>query len=362
MRVNEWDSPVNPFNSWKVLFHIDQLRKIAQGDFPPPNSCDMDGSNDCPLNCPWCNAQVYRKLTDYCDMPPGHMLKLADFFADWGCKSTCLGGGGESLVNPECKEFIPYAHNKGVEVGLITNGVFLDDDYARIVNEHNRFVGVSVDAGTRETYLKMKGADYYWQVISNIERMNKVKAQTNSQLDTNIKFLIHKLNYQEIYAAASLAKAIGCSGIHIRPMSIEGVPGISQKFSLEDYMDEINMGIARAMQLNSPTFKVYAVQHKFGPNMERVVRFKKCLATPLNITFAADGWAYACFNRRGMGNFRIAQHYPDPEEVRKAWGSEAHKNMLEAISPQDCPRCTYTTYNEIIERGILRDDMFHKFT
>jgi hypothetical protein len=43
-------------------------------------------------------------------------------------------------------------------------------------------------------------------------------------------------------------------------------------------------------------------------------------------------------------------------EIMEFWGSKKHIEMLEAIDPKDCPRCTYSTHNEIVENTIIKDN------
>jgi hypothetical protein len=43
------------------------------------------------------------------------------------------------------------------------------------------------------------------------------------------------------------------------------------------------------------------------------------------------------------------------------WGGEKHQQMLNAIRPEECIRCTFTTYNEVIEQACIEDAMFRNF-
>jgi MoaA/NifB/PqqE/SkfB family radical SAM enzyme len=367
----EWSNPLTAFNSLKILFHSDHLRMINSwlkdgGYLPPPITCDTDGSNACNQQCIYCNSQEFRGASDYASMPKGHLQKLADFYAKWGIRSTCIGGGGESLVNPEIRAFIPRVRNNGVEVGLITNGILLDEDYASIVNENCRFLGISCDAATPETYKRMRGTDSLATVQENLRRVNTIRVGRGTDLDTNIKFLIHPYNYREIHEAARIAKDLGCRGIHIRPVAIDDIPGVGdtleKPFSMEQYLPEINEQIGRAFEdFDDESFSVFAIRHKFGDNLEKVIEFNKCRATPINLTFSADGWAYICFNVRGKKHLRLARHYPNPENILKVWGTDAHKKIIDSINPEECPRCTYTRYHQVIEQAIECDCMFHLF-
>lgn len=364
--MKEWSNDCNAFNTWKILFIAEQLRQISEGNFPPPITVDTDTSNACNQKCIFCNSQVFRKKTKYCNMPKGHLLTLADFYNDWGVKSTCIGGGGEPLMNDELKQFIPRLARYGIESGVITNGVKLDNEYAYMIVDNCRFLGISCDAATVDTYKKMRGTRDLEKVLRNLEAVNNIKYVRGSKLDTNIKFLIHPYNYKEIYETAKIARSIGCSGIHIRPVAIDNVPGVENPhdqqdyFTMREYVNEINEQIEQTFTLETKEFRVFAVKHKFSSDLGKVVKFRKCRATPIQAVFQADGNVAICFNMRGR--YILCKHYPDPYEVKRLWGSDQHKELIDNIDPHnECPRCTYNRYNEVMEQAIIEDNMFWKF-
>ena len=191
----EYTNEYTGFNDWKVLFHFEHLKKIVAGNFPPPVAVDTDPSNACNQNCIYCNAKAYRKSPNYSRMPKGHLLKLADFYAKWGVQSTCIAGGGESLLNGETKEFMNALCENNIEIGVITNGVLLDQECAVNLTQYARYCGISCDGATRKTYKIMRGCDDLEKVIKNVSILNKIRITSGSKLDTNLKCLIHPYNY-----------------------------------------------------------------------------------------------------------------------------------------------------------------------
>jgi len=365
----EWSNDYNGFNDWKILLHKDKLEGCATGELLPPVAVDTDPSNICQQRCIYCNAYDYREKAGFDNMPPGHLLKLADFYADWGVKSTCIAGGGEPLVNKDTLKMIPRLYKHDIEVGMITNGALMNEPYAEALTDGARFCGISIDGTSPETYKRMRGQDHYNVVVRNVTNLNNLKAKKGSKLDTNLKFLIHPFNHKEIYEIAKLAKSTGCSGVHIRPVGMENVPGVvnyykpenNPGFDIEKYTDEVNNLIQMSYDLEDENFKVYAVRHKFGKNFKRVLKFNKCRATPLSGVFGSDGWFHLCFSMRGRKGFRLARHYPDPWEIMRAWGSEQHMKIINEIQPEECMRCAFTRYNEVIENVIIEDKLFGNF-
>jgi len=154
--MKEWNNPYNSFNSWKVLLWREQLQAIVDQNFMPPVIADTDPANRCNYNCIWCNAYDCIKEKQQ-DISEEHLIRLSDFYKEWGIKATCVAGGGEPLINPGTKRFLRELKQRGIEIGVITNGSLIDDEYVEILAECCRWVGFSMDAGTPDTYVKVKG-------------------------------------------------------------------------------------------------------------------------------------------------------------------------------------------------------------
>ena len=343
----------NSFNKFKGLLHRDHFDGIVSGEFLPPYCVCTDPTNDCMQNCVYCNAKKYREAANRA-MTLFHLLKLADFYKDWGIKSTIIEGGGEPLLNPHTTEFIDKCYIYDIETGLITNGVLLDGYIVEIADKL-RFIGVSFDAATPETYKRMRGFNSFKKVLRNIVMLNRKK----TTLDVNLKMLIHEYNYKEIYDFAKLAKDSGCNGAHIKPVSFENLP--VKQFNLSDHIKEINEGIEKAKELEDDNFKVHAILYKFGEHLEHEVKFNKCNSTPIGGVFGADGNFWLCFNMRGKEGFLLGRHDPDPYNIKRLWGGTYHKALIDNINIKECMRCGLTAYNEIIENCIKKDKLFWKF-
>ncbi len=364
-KMKEWNNPYSSFNSFKVLMWPDHLDGIAKQDFLPPVTVDTDPSNRCNYSCLWCNAFDYMQGKKH-DIPEDHLIRLADFYAEWGVHSTCVAGGGEPLINPGTKKFLVALKDRNIQPGVITNGSLIDDEYVEILAKTCRWVGFSMDAATPDTYMKVKGIrtkDTFNKVIDNIKKLCDEVKRIGSGCDVCYKYLLHPYNSNEIYAAAQLAKSIGVKDFHMRPVGWDNITKTSDKDSLdfEPILKIIDEQVAMALELEDGNFNFYGVRHKFQPNMKRKVNFKRCWALPLLLTFGADGNCHLCFDVRGRKDLILCSHYPDPHEVLKHWNTERHKEMLRCIDVNKCPRCTFGIYNEIVEKVFLKDGMCRYF-
>lgn len=361
--MREWTSPYNSFNSFKALMWREWFEGFAKQDFLPPLTVDTDPSNRCNYDCPWCNAfdNMAKKPND---LPRDHLFRLADFYAEWGVKSTCVAGGGEPLINKATPNFLERLAENGLESGLITNGSLITDEVAEVIAKNCRWMGVSMDAGTPETYMEAKGINnkhMFDQVLRNIEKVcERVKA-LETGCDVCYKYLLHPMNSKEIFTAAWIAKDIGVKDFHLRPVGWDNLTKTKDKSILEFQLAEIDGQIEAAMRLEDENFRVFGIRHKFSPKFTRKIGFKKCWAAPLIATFGADGNVHLCFDLRGKPELVLCRHYPDPHEILRHWNTDRHKKMLSDIDVNKCPRCTFGPYNEMVEKVFIKDEMCRYF-
>ena len=364
----EWSNQnkYNSFNSYKGLAYYEKYKDIARwmkgstNYLPPPIECSIDPIAHCNLKCYYCNSQRY--LRDNPDEIPSdtrmmsevQMIKLIDFMADWGVKGICFGGGGESLLNKDVWDLPRYIHNKGMETGIVTNGT-ASGDWMKLV--WCRWVGFSVDAADKETFLKIKGVDLFDKVIQNIKYLVDIKSKVENNLDIAFKFLVLPENWMQIFDACRLAKELGVQDFHVRPVDLERKDFKSAKqINLE--MFEIRNQFNLCHQLEDDIFHVYTVLHKYDDEFHVKHDFNRCLASPLVIQCCTDGYCYVCVDHRIEPRFRLGKW----DNIQEWWGSRKHLEVIQSINPhKECSRCTWSEYNRQIEDAVIKDRMCLKF-
>ena len=358
--MREWLNPWNPFNSAKVLLWREHLEACAREDYLPPVSIDIDPANACNYQCKFCNAQ---DVMGGDVMTEKHMLDLADFFAAWGVKSGCCAGGGEPLIAGGTIGYLERMKHHGLENGLITNGSLITDRMYGVLCNSCRWIGISIDAGTAETYSAIKGCnpEMFYDVMRKAQELIRFNRENEYHAEITYKYLLMPENADEIYAAAYQARDMGFTAFHLRPVgwdNITATAGMQISYTSEK-IDEINRQIDAAIQLSNKHFTFYGVRHKFNADFSRKVNFKRCWAIPMIPTFSADGNVYLCFDMRGK--HPMTRHDPDAGEILRYWNTDAHRALVRSIDPQKCPRCTFGAHNEIVEQVIINDSMCGNF-
>jgi len=354
----EWSgkSKYNPFNSFKGLAYYDHYRAIVGwlngNDYlPPPIEVNLDPVMGCNLNCYFCITQRYMKGVKHKQLPLDYMLELVDFLVDWGVKGLCISGGGEPTLHKGLGDLIAYASWK-MDVAVVTNATNLIEELLDC-----RWVALSVDAATRDTYKAIKGKDMFNKVCDNIGELARFRKETGSETDLCFKFLIIPENQGEIYDACVLAKELGVRDFHTRPVDFER-KDIEGAKPLEMDIQAIHKQFNKCHAEETDDFRVFTVMHKFDSQFHVKYDYKSCLAPPLILPILTDGNAYICVEHKMEKKYRLGSCYPEPDEILGWWGSDEHRQMIKSVIPKrDCSRCIYSEYNKQIEEVVVKDGM-----
>jgi MoaA/NifB/PqqE/SkfB family radical SAM enzyme len=371
--MKEWNKKnwMNSFNSAKGLLYSEHYKAISKWkksknpkDLLPPIEVSLDPIHKCNLNCEHCNASRYltANLTeDKVRMSDEHLINLVEFLGKWGVKAICFGGGGEPTLHTKLPEAILLARKLGMETSVATNGTILNEHLIKAYLEC-RWIGISVDSATKEVYNIGRKANEFDKVIHNLGLLSYHIKRTNSKCDLAYKFLIFDYNQHEIYKACKLAKKLGVKDFHARPADFSH-QGMEQKKSINPYnISKIKQQFNKCHQIENNNFRVFTVVHKFNNDFTPKRNFTQCYAAPICIQLCADGNIYLCPDQRQVNSYKFGEHYPNPENIIKAWGNDLHYKLCFKSGCSVCTsRCTFSPYNEMCQKLFIeKEDPFCK--
>jgi len=123
--------------------------------FPPPEYLLWEITLRCNLRCLHCAAGAGSPRRG--ELSTDEALDLCDRIAGLGVPSVALMGG-EPLLRKDWRKIARRLRDRGIEVGLITNGLLFDEKAARDVLDLGICqVGVSLDGATAEVHEKQRG-------------------------------------------------------------------------------------------------------------------------------------------------------------------------------------------------------------
>ena len=229
--------------SWQRNFRIK-----ATNQSPPnygPMSINLDLTSACNFSCPHCvdskiiNTGEYLRLED--------VKKTINVLHSRGLLSVILLGGGEPTLHKDFGEIVSYIKNKGLELGIATNGSKLDK-VAKITNLLGKkdWVRISIDAAREDTFNRLHRPKNDVTLSHILQKAKEIK-EINPLVSLGYSFVIvwegieingNELsqNTDEIAEAVKLAREYSFDYISFKPCLIRLED--SQKESLLDKVDK----------------------------------------------------------------------------------------------------------------------------
>lgn len=158
--------------------HVPKEKLILYPPFPDAIKIEITGR--CNFNCSFCaQKSSLRKIGD---IDKKFLYKILKEAKNIGVKEIGMFLLGESFLVKELSEYIEYAKKEvGIEyVFITTNGSLCSPDrLIPIIDAGLDSLKFSINAGTKERYKEMHGADCFDKVISNIKWLYKYKKEKN---------------------------------------------------------------------------------------------------------------------------------------------------------------------------------------
>lgn len=145
--------------------------------------------------------------------------------------------GGEPCVAPEFNDLINLFLEYDIEpIRVLTNATIYSDAVERGIKSGNLNIVVSVDSGTKETFIKVKRKDFFDKVWENVARYASVQPQSNR---VKTKFIvIQNLNDTKEEIDAWINKSIDAGVKHLT-IDLEMMYFDKNKDNIPEYIYEL---------------------------------------------------------------------------------------------------------------------------
>ena len=341
----------NRFQSFKIMKHSEKINEILEGGIPSPVEWVIYPSNVCEYKCSHCimaREQVDHRNT----LSDNAMSRIAIDAVKHKIGCVIFSGGGDPLLNRFTLRSAKELKDAGIYVGINNQGYLLDDPTPF------NFVRYSVDAATKDVYEKIHGVDGWERVNKNIENHANLRAK-GKKIEIGLAFLITPWNWTQTYDFCTWASQFEPDFIHIRPAYLDA-----------DYIDDKYQGGGESLKNTIvPRLKDLAlrIENDFPNAFFRIDKFEgywtpkiysKCRSNSLMAVTSGDG-AFLICQDRGIMSKEDYLRWGDYNKMtfQEIWWSDRHREVMESIDLENCPRCVENTYNEIIEKAYIKDDM-----
>lgn len=351
----------NPYSYTKAAFHTDRLAVLQRGEQINPVHVQWSISATCSHACLFCayrmEGYTSNQLFAVVDATTGERnnnpkrlvsldkaKEILDDCRDMGVKAVQFTGGGEPTVHRDHLAIMQYAVALGLDIALVTHGALLRPESIEFLAQHATWVRVSIDAGTADTYEKIRRVDrsQYTRAASSLCALAVEKRLRSSSVTIGMGFVVTRDNWSEVVVAARNARSWGADNFRI---SAVFQPDDERYF--EDFYDEAAALCREAELLSTDRFQVV---NNFGDRIADLKQhspdYPRCYLQEFTTYIGDDLNVYRCcntaYNERGLIGSIANQSF------RELWESAAKRQDFNAFDARGCERCQFNHHNRFV--------------
>ena len=320
----------------------------------PPVCLYLEVTNRCNLLCTTC-PRTYAELEPPADMSWQLFTRIVDQLPH--LSRAVLHGVGEPMLVKDLPRMVRYLKERGTYVLFNTNGTVLNDKNGRaLIAAGLDELRVSLDASTPESYIKVRGKDYFRRILKNVkafrsmqEREGHAKPRVSAWL-TGLKETI-----DELPAFVRLAAEIGVKQVHLQRLVFfdRDAVGLARPdqalFERMDRTEAHALGTAEALATTlGLTFSASGAASEPGLSLAKKRNdspWSLCRRPWTVMYFTANGRALPCciapFSQHGYENYTLGD--ATQETLREIWNGERYQSFREGLlsdqPPQACANC-----------------------
>lgn len=336
----------------RILTHYPAAVKIRKREMPAPRTAIVYPTYICNQNCTWCE---YNEENSH----HHNLMKKDDFrnliaaLGDLGVQGIEFCGGGEPSLHPILPEVLRYMAQRGISIGILTNGTKLYGELAELLVDHGSYVRVGFDGATEETVHKVKKPRSpearYDAVCRNFRNMVAMRNERGTKCRISMKVVVDQDNYHEIEQCVQLAIDLNADSVQFKAARVTPTELNAEQ------AQQVNQTLAVCRQK-------YAGQMTVIGGAEKINAAHQCWLTPLQLVVDAVGDVYlCCYYRHRKEKHTIGNAFQSP--LHDLWYSQEHWDKIDRIEPHECNNldCRFVKYNEIMDRLMVEDDAQFEF-
>jgi radical SAM protein with 4Fe4S-binding SPASM domain len=273
-------------------------------------------------------------------------LRSIKEFAALGTKAMLFAGEGEPLVHKDLPRMIETCYESGIDTGIYTNGSLMNEAFSERTLDKLTFIRISFNAGTRENYKEVHGADDFEKVVENIKTAAAIKKRKGLHVDIGMQIVVIPENLQTIIQLAKLCTEIGADYLAVKPF-VQHNDQLGYEFSENFSLEKIDGVLTEAESYSTDDCKIIARKEAFRKYHDR--SYEHCLGLPLFSVVLSDGNVYSCGPFLGDDRFKYGNIYES--SIKEIMDGEARHKILKHAGKSLCcktecmPNCRLDAIN-----------------
>jgi len=349
----------SPYSPLKIFRHQANLAALRDGQHVAPIHVQLLPTSICNQACEGCAYRIpgysSNELFNLRDQIPGEkLLEIVSDCAAMGVRAIEITGGGEPTLHPDFQRMCEAILQRDMDLALVSNGTRLDNRLVDLLLRA-RWVRISIDAGTAETYARYRHTTplVFHNVRNSLREL--CGRRSGEDLVVGVGFVVNDVNWREVVTAAENAKADGADNFRISALF---QPGGSSYF--EPFLEDATNLCREAESLTDSTFRVFnRFEDRVADLEQGHPAYRTCWFQQVCTYIGSDLTVYRCcvlgYNRRGvLGSL-------ENKRFSSLWFSEEMIENLKQLDARACSLCMYSRTNEAIAYAACQEARHENF-
>ena len=322
-------------DSQKIAYHPERIHQWneAKDDWEKAKSVyplyvEISPVGHCNHRCLFCGVDYlgYKKSPDNITT----LLERIKEMGAKGIKSVMLAGDGEPLLSPHIPQILTALDDAGIDSALTTNLSVLSDEQAYAVMKFCKWVKVSFNGGTPQTYsqIHQTSEKHFYNVLDNIKKCIEIRNRYSLRSTIGVQTVLLPENEHTISEITPLLKKLGVDYYTIKPFSQHSFSE-NRQFAALKYLDLEH--IKNLNHYSDENFQFIFRENAFTTHQNNQISYTKCSATPFFWAYVmATGDVYACSAYLKQEEFLLGNIFE--ETFEQIWGGEKRKACFEYVT------------------------------
>jgi MoaA/NifB/PqqE/SkfB family radical SAM enzyme len=172
-----------------------------------PISVQIEVTNQCNGQCVHCSRHNWNSDGAKADseMATEELKSLLNDLWTLRVKSVTFSGG-EPTCRTDLPDILEYAHWKRLGIGVLTNGLDIDDNMATALAKYSTWIRISLDGSEPATYDRVRVVKSgFARVKGSLERINEAKMRVRSECRIGLSYTIQRSNIEDVPRMINMA-------------------------------------------------------------------------------------------------------------------------------------------------------------
>ncbi len=341
---------MNVINPHRYFEEIESKRSaVAEA---PPVCLYLEVTNRCNLLCETC-PRTFEALEPPADMSWALFTKIVDQVPN--VARVVLHGVGEPMLVKQLPQMIRYLKDRGTYVLFNTNGTLMQPKrFQELIDTGLDELRVSLDAADRETYLKVRGKDYFNRIVRDVGKFIAYQKQVGATTPRVSLWLTGlKETVDQLPDFVRLSASMGVTEVHLQRLVFDDTGygmarAESSLFEATQAEEQAAIEAAQALGVTLGVTLDASGATEPGLSLKRQADdtpWATCRRPWSLMYFTAHGRALPCciapFSVRGYSNYTLGD--ATQSSLREIWNSPAYRDfrssLLSDAPPAPCQNC-----------------------